>query len=217
MGTETHKTELIERAKAGDVAAQFDLIAQHAQENSTSPALKPGLRTIELVQTKRRLLPEVDRQMALVDAGLMALFRKLVSGQEPWPLFLHGPSGGGKTLASLCLCDIADTATYATVEELADLTMRGEPAAVDHRWQAIATKRLAVLDELGCRSRIPDLHYSVTKKFADERELRAGRVSIFISNVKPKIIQDLYDDRIAGRVLCGTRFELDAKNRRATG
>ena len=161
-----------------------------------------------------RILPEVDRRLDLVDQGLLEVFRALVAGRAPWPLYLHGPTGAGKTMAVLCLCDIAETAAYWAVEDLCDFVMRENPVEVQGEFQRIGEKGLAVLDELGQRATIGDLHYSAVKKFADARELHAGRVAIYISNLPPKAFAELYDDRICSRVLCGTRHELMGEDRR---
>jgi hypothetical protein len=149
--------------------------------------------------------------MAKVQPALVDVFRKLVSGRAPWPLYLHGAVGGGKTCAALALADFIDTAVYFTAEDLADQQMRD---GID--WEIVRTKGLAMLDELGERERVGDLHYSVVKKFCDAREVYAGRVAIYIGNLKPSELATLYDDRICSRVLAGTRFELVGDDRRAT-
>jgi hypothetical protein len=158
-----------------------------------------------------RLLKTVKRSLGLVDPKLIELFHSLVTGRAKWPLFLYGPAGGGKTAAALALCDLVPTATYATVEDLADATMCQD----SDLWYRAAVKHLAVLDELGARERVGDLHYNAVKRFADLREMHCGRVAIYISNVKPEHIQDIYDDRVASRVLAGTWFELAGRDRRA--
>ena len=93
--------------------------------------------------------------------------------------------------------------------------MRETPVEIQGEFQRIAEKDLAVLDELGQRATVGDLHYSAVKKFADARELHAGRVAVYISNLGPKGFAALYDDRISSRVLCGSRYELKGRNRRA--
>ena len=158
-------------------------------------------------------MPHVPRRLDRVDARLLVLFNRLVSGAEPWPLFLFGPSGRGKTSAALALCDVTATATYADLESLATATM-SSPDEANHIWERVGSKQLAVLDEIGVRERTGDLHYAMLKRFADLREQQAGRVAIFISNVEPDQIPRLYDDRIASRILCGACFRLDGDDRR---
>jgi len=152
--------------------------------------------------------------MRRVDAELLTLFRLLVSGKQPWPLYLYGASGVGKTAAALCLCDFAATAVYKKADELCDLA-KADDAAI--QWKAIAKKDLAVLDELGERENVTDFHYTTVKRFLDLREERAGRVGIYVSNATPREIQTLYDDRVASRVLCGAWYQLKGKDRRIDG
>jgi len=148
--------------------------------------------------------------MKMVNESLVQVFRDLVAGKERWPLFLHGPVGTGKTSAALCLADWCDTATIVTPDRLCDITKRDN---AETEWDFIARKELAILDELGTRT-VNEFHYSVVKRFLDEREEHAGRVGIYISNIKPSDVSTLYDDRIASRLLCGTRVELSGKDRR---
>ncbi len=156
-------------------------------------------------------MPSINRNLASVDAGLLAMLRKLVAGQAEWPLYLYGAPGRGKTSAALALADVVETASYATCEGLADATMADEAGTL---WARIQTKHLAILDELGARERVTDLGYSVVKRFCDLREQFAGRVAIYIGNVQPEAIPRIYDDRIASRVLCGICYHLDGGDRR---
>lgn len=150
--------------------------------------------------------------MALVDDMLKQVLRDLATGKACWPLYLHGPAGGGKTSAALALCDFAKTACYETPDTLADKVMAGDLAL----WDWIAGTDLAVLDELGARDRVGDLHYSAVKRFADARETRAAgnRIAVYVSNLTPEQLHRTYDDRIASRLLCGTIFHLKADDRR---
>ena len=197
------------------MGAQFDEILRHVSTSGTTSEEAAGRRVLPLREPVRRILPEVDRRLELVDSGLLDVFRALVSGRAPWPLYLFGLTGAGKTMAALCLCDVAQTAAYWAVEELCDFVMRENPAEVQGEFQQIAEKGLAVLDELGQRATVGDLRYSAVKKFADARELHAGRVAVYISNLAPKAFAGLYDDRICSRVLGGTRYELKGRDRRA--
>lgn len=147
--------------------------------------------------------------MSLVDERLRNLLRALCQGKEKWPLFLHGPAGTGKSSAGLALCDYAPTATFLTLDDVCDRIMRGEHDLEE--W--LASKHLAVLDELGTRNKATDLPYTAAKKFCDARH---GMPAIYISNLPPSQIAVLFDDRIASRVLCGTWFELSGADRRVT-
>ncbi len=167
-----------------------------------------------MIKPKRRLLSAVPRSFDRIDEKLVELFRRLVTGKAAWPIYLYGPVGSGKTRAALCLCDIADTAVYATVEGMASFTMRNDADTVEGEWERIEGKSLAILDELGERERVGDLHYTTVKRFADCREAHADRIAIYISNLEPGALATVYDDRIASRLLAGTAFELSGEDRR---
>jgi hypothetical protein len=153
--------------------------------------------------TIRRKIP---RSLALVPKGLLELFGRLVDGCEPWPLFLHGSAGTGKTCAVLALCDVIPESFYLTSEDAADSVI-GDKLT----WQIIAEKRLVVVDELGSREKVGDLHYQAVKRLAD---LRDRQPTVYVTNITPDDVGRLYDDRIASRLLCGSIFELAGDDRR---
>ncbi len=165
-------------------------------------------------KAERRLLPGIERRMDMVAKPLLETLRGLATGKLRWPLYLHGLSGAGKTAASLALCDFTESACYSTADDLADFIMANSAGDVQAEWERIAGKHLSVLDEIGERQTIGDLAYRTVKKFADIREGRAGRVAIYVSNLNPSELQELFDDRVASRMLCGTVFELTDKDRR---
>ena len=201
-------TELQRRAVTGDPLAQFDLnLRQHGTMNVTSEQLA----VLKLRPAERRVKPQLARDMRLVDTALVEKFRNLVSGKLRWPLYLYGPSGVGKTRAVLCLADFADSASYHTAEELADVAM-GQDARAE--WERITSKELAIVDEIGERQKVGDLAYTTLKRFADIREESHNGVAIFSSNCTPGELHKLFDDRIASRLLCGTVFHLTGKDRR---
>lgn len=166
-----------------------------------------------------RMESHLRRHFSEIDGKLLEVLRTLVRGEEKWPLLLFGPAGTGKTLASLCLCDVTPQAWYITADDLADRVIRdgGFP-------DFVKSKGLAVLDEIGARGAMTgpraDLHYRCVKDFADTR---AGRPTIYITNVSPVSSPDnpsglitLYDDRIFSRISCGRWFELGGEDRRRT-
>ena len=116
------RTEIFKAAQAGNVAAQFDAatIMMQESEKRTTPTWN---RPLPLCEPKRRIFPNTHRSIDRIDAGLRSTLRDLASGAKPWPLFLWGTAGGGKTLASLCLADITKMAVYAQPDDLADLIM----------------------------------------------------------------------------------------------
>jgi DNA replication protein DnaC len=173
-----------------------------------------GMAKVPLVSRHVRLLPKVHREMDRVDHGLQELLRALVEGRAKWPLFIHGAVGTGKTLAALCLADITRAASYATTESLCDEIMTNHNGGTQVLWHRVGEKDLAILDELGTRQNVSDLHYSAVKNFADKRAFEARGVAVYISNLGPNDLRRVYDDRLCSRILCGSWFHLDGKDRR---
>ncbi len=156
-----------------------------------------------------RALADIPRRLNLVDSGLRTVFRRLVSGDLRWPLFLWGGVGTGKTLAALCLCDHVPASRYLTAEQLADAIMEKD----EGEWRHLRERALVVVDELGTRENVGTLHYRALHRLTDVRE-RSGRVAVYISNLPMGEIAALYDDRIASRLNCGTVWKLDGDDRR---
>lgn len=151
-----------------------------------------------------------EREMSLVSEQLKTVFRQLANGERDWPLFLHGNTGAGKTGAALALADFVELAFYAELDQLCTDVMKG-----DVNWDLIGWAELAILDEIGMRLKSTDLHYATVKTFWERRE-RRGQRSIYISNVPPNRIAEIFDDRIADRLLPGTVIEVTGDSRRFT-
>ena len=162
----------------------------------------------------RRLLAGLPRQMGKVEPSLIAVLRSLVVGDSPWPLLIYGGVGAGKTLAALSLADFCDTACYSTLDGLCDQVVGGEWHHVAD-WDCISKKELAILDEIGERSKVADLLRTTLKRYLDEREQQAGSTGIYISNCTPKQLANLFDDRIVSRLLAGTVHYIDSPDRRS--
>jgi DNA replication protein DnaC len=158
-----------------------------------------------------RAFKDIDRQISGIAGPLREKLRQLFGGVSPWPLYLFGDPGRGKTRAGLCCCDVAWSAMYATVEEICDWTMptNANPAAL----RCLDENDLAIVDELGTRMKAGDLEYMAIKRIADARD---GRPTIWISNLTPEKLEVQYDYRMASRLLCGTIFELTGPDRRKT-
>ena len=170
-----------------------------------------------------RLLSDWEREMSKVSEPMKQIFRQLVTGVGRWPLYLFGAPGVGKTSACLALLDYIPSGVrvgkksgkivdfgpgglYDTAEWIVKRLLKGDIGD-----KMIKGAPLAVLDELGQREKCGDAQYSAVKDFAD---LRRGKPTIYISNLAPDQIPTAYDDRIASRILCGTRFELTGEDRR---
>jgi len=203
--------ETIQEAKSD----RLGKILQHAfDEEAGQPAPTPGLRPLSIVKKDVRLLPELQRQWSQVDNAAVEAIRPVVMGSAPWPILFHGPPGGGKTCAALCLADISETAWYVTVEELCDSVMGKGRIGAGMLWQRISEKDLIVLDELGCRSGVGDLEFSAVKRVLDIRETRHHRCLGAISNVHPEALIQLYDRRIYSRLTCGLVYQMQSGDRR---
>lgn len=172
-----------------------------------------GRRALRLAPAPQvRLLPALIRDWKRVSPNLAGTLDSLLSGSAPWPLLIYGPTGCGKTCAALAACDRAVSAAYWTSDGLCDrlLVPEGRELLLAH----LVEKELVVVDELGARQKATELEYAAVKRVADEREAQAGRVAIYVSNLAPSALANYYDDRVASRLLCGTRFELTGKDRR---
>ena len=161
---------------------------------------------LRLHPAERTQRPETHREFSLVDGSLQAVLRDLISGNRPWPLYLLGAVGSGKSAAALAVLDHVGGLFY-DAEELADLVAAGQ---LPNLLETIRRAPLVVLDELCCRERLTDLHYVAVKRLIDLRE-RAGCRLIAISNADPAQLASAYDTRIADRLLCGTIFGLGKK------
>ena len=191
---------------------QFDLLTtQHESGDATGADGRRRLRLRN--EAVAQQAPNLYRQMDMVQMDLVATFRLLALGQLPWPLFLHGDVGTGKTLAALSLADFVTTARYWTLEGLCDKVMDPD-TKTQEMWGNIQEKELTILDEIGERSKVGDLLYTTVKKHLDLREQHAGRVGIYISNLTPEQLVQMFDKRIVSRLTAGTVFELSGDDRR---
>lgn len=159
-----------------------------------------------------------------IDQNLRVAIRQIVDGKTPWPLFVYGPAGTGKTCAGLCLLDHAGGEYWGTADlcqsviqaqqgTLYSTGSNGGEYLVHEQslWERIGSARLIVLDEIGSRNVVSDHHYACVKRVID---LRSGRPLVCISNLIPQEIAKLYDDRIASRLCGGTVVNLSGVDRR---
>jgi hypothetical protein len=185
----------------------------------------PGRRALPLRQDPQvRHLPHVRRSLSEIDPDLRAHVRRVVAGEAPWPLVIHGPVGTGKTCAALVLLDHVAPAppyyqnrptSYQTASELAERVIEAQQGRLEvwvpDLWKMIRDDALVVLDELGARSRVSDHHYDCVKRLIDER---LGRPLVVVSNLALDQVAEVYDDRIASRLAAGTVVLLKGDDRR---
>lgn len=167
-------------------------------------------------------LPRLPHGIDGMNLGLRKLFRQLITGHEPWPLFLYGDTGSGKTCAALTLVDHYG-GWYTTVDELHGLVQSaragtlwwphetGGKISVMGLWRAWSEVNVAVLDEVGLR-KLTEPAAETLKIALDKREFTP---SVVISNfsVEELTKRGLCDARVAGRVACGTAYQLTGDRR----
>lgn len=161
----------------------------------------------------------------MIDPVLRRGINRCVTESAPWPLAILGGVGTGKTCAALCLLDaVGGGCVYTTVTEFAANIMAAQsgqlwdqftdekmtPVKLWHQWREAT---LAVLDELGSRSKVSDFQYEIVKRAIDEREKVAGPL-VLISNMGLPELESVYDDRIASRIAAGTVINLQGDDRR---
>src|SRR5271154_596736 len=113
------------------------LLASERQRASTAIET-PSSKTVALAlkpTPTAEFLPAIRRSLAELTPQLATRLGRLLESQEPWPLFLHGPAGTGKTCAALATGDcVAGPVIYTTaVGFSADLNARRFDAATTWR------------------------------------------------------------------------------------
>lgn len=185
---------------------------------TTSPHGTP--LALNKVPDDHRIQHRQERRISQCEPELTQQLRELTEGSAPWPLFLHGPAGIGKTCAALSLLDyVAVKNSFAYLEASRFVRQITKYRFGDTRdaykegrmWELIGKCELSVLDELGTRNAVTDAHYEIVRNYID---LRGHRPTIYISNQSPAGIVATYDDRIASRLCSGTVFHLEGKDRR---
>jgi len=176
-------------------------------DDSRSEATSP----LTLCREPRALLPEVPAEWDQIEPGLRRLVMDLVRGKGRWPLFLHGPTGTGKTSAALWLLRrIWGPRFIGKPGDLIDAVVGRQ----QWLWEHIHDAWLVAIDEIGSRSDAPSLELQAVQRCADER---GRRPTIWISNLAPKQLLEVYDDRIVSRICSGSVYRLDGRDRRFDG
>lgn len=166
-------------------------------------------------------MPDKQRHLPDVPPLLRQKIRECTSGVAPWPLFVFGPPGTGKTCGALCLVDRVSRALFWTEESLCDyvtdalmgrlVNRLGHDITPRQIWYKVNDSPLVVVDEIGSRTAVSDHRYTTIKNLLDARE---GKALMLVSNVAPKDIAQIYDARIASRALNGTIVEVGGADRR---
>lgn len=194
-----------------------------------------------------RIDDETPRDVAKIDPKLRDLFRGLIRGELPWPLYLTGEPGTGKSAAVLCLADFVIDSVYLRFTRF----LRG--------FQWAGNNDGLPLDEWVLRANVgdesdrnkPEKWHRVRRwlkesqywqklkaaplvivddvatrggytepqydNFLDLVEDRKMKPFVIVSNVKLAEFGKVFDDRIVSRLARGTRFTLTGNDRRLEG
>jgi hypothetical protein len=151
---------------------------------------------------------DVARDREQIDAALRRKLNGLLTGRLPWPFFLCGAAGRGKTCAALCVVDAVPGARFTTAHQWRDVAYLGE----DSLWKIVAPDAsLLVIDEVGAARDDWDRERWALTRLADVRQYRP---TIWISNHPPERIAQLFDERLHSRMCTGTAMWLGGKDRR---
>jgi len=209
----------------GEVFDQLLARSLMIQNSTSSNGTRSSLVKLRLLYPEPRIvhLPGLRRSLAAVDPALREAVRACIAAKSPWPLFLHGRAGTGKTCCALCLLDYSGGEYWTAARLCEDLVAaqfgrlqnkaEGGTANVypEQLWRRIQIAPLMVLDELGTTERPSGAHYDTVKRVLDERQ---DRPLLVLSNLDIKGIDTLYDERISSRLGAGTIVQLRGRDRR---
>jgi hypothetical protein len=173
------------------------------------------------------------------------VLQALVRGEAPWPLYLHGAPGTGKTSAALALLDLAGApptpgtwpevvrdwlAGFAEVRHLPQLRINSDQGRFqwsrdglsgDVTWASLYGRLkqvpLFVFDDIGTAREATDFRRDLLLDVLGARCDDPVKPFVVTSNCAPAEIERLYDERVASRILCGSVFELAGADRRFSG
>lgn len=181
---------------------------------------------------------DTPREISLIDPKLRDAIRGLVKGELPWPLFLTGKPGRGKTAAVLALADHVNRALYVRFPRLlkwfywssqpggvvVERQLFQEHAAPDRQltWKSdtynereffklLQDVPLLVIDDVATRSSYTDPQFD---NFYEVLEDRKRKPTVIASNLSLDELGDVFDDRIKSRIARGTIFTLQGADRR---
>lgn len=198
-----------------DLAAVAATLAASGERNKASLRLSK--------EPRQKWWPNKHRDIEEIEKQFRSELRRLVTGLDPWPLYLWGNPGTGKTCAVLALCDHCHGSWFMTTDALTlewnGIVCNGIDADDNHATPLGYRKRmqsvpLLVLDDCGTREKASPSAYEVFKAALD---LREGKPLIVTSNHPLEMMAQLYDERIKDRFEAGTVIELAGKSRRQGG
>lgn len=156
----------------------------------------------------------------LIPKPAYAVLAAAAKGETPWPVYLHGPPGSGKTMAALYMLKrsygvfvSADHWAWSRYHESSRYQAR-----LERMRQVVGTTSgalyypLVVVDEIGLRDTATDWQLGA---FLSLLNARKGLPLIVTGNISPAEVVKRYDGRIADR-LCtaGTVVNLAGTSQR---
>ena len=149
---------------------------------------------------------------------LRKALRACTAGEEPWPLFVYGPAGTGKSCAALrafrcfggwfvklaMLCGLFNDAREGRLRYSS-----GYERTITDLKSGLLLSHIVVLDDVGVREK----RYDVFNDVLDCRWERNPPL-IVTSNMTPKVLAVQYDDRIVSRLTRSTVVKLTGSDRR---
>lgn len=162
--------------------------------------------------------------------ALLAFFEK-----PKWPLFIYGPAGRGKS----CVASVIYRAWPATPREnpvvwvsataeirrLTSAWFSGTTVVgIDEKGHAIyrgeewivrraRDAALMVFDDIGVKTPT-DSQFEALLTLVDAR---AGKPTIYTSNLDPDVLVKIFDDRLVSRMCSGMTLKIAGPDRRTTG
>ena len=220
----------------------FDQALRNLSATTSEPTGKCELRFFPTpTKGARRFVP---RQLNLIRPSLLGVLRGLIEGRERWPLYLWSSSPGtGKTSAALSildhcglgwdkpvvdsedchdvLCGFIDIVSFPRVLRQVErkqvrMMDSGNLLTEPELWNQINNRKVLVIDDIrkptAKEASLGDDSYTAMKRMLDSR---VGRPLIVTGNLNPgDELQQVWDDRLADRILCGTVVEVDGESRR---
>ncbi len=174
--------------------------------------------TVKDFETMRPIDPDWEREK--IDPVLRDAINHVVNGLKPWPLFVTGGVGTGKTYAAYCMIEgyMGLHFTASTLCETLNMAREGtlqwtsaHMRSVMEIWRDIREAPLITLDELGARATVSDFQCETVQKVID---VRKGKPAVYLSNLSLTELARVYDGRVADRLAAGTIVKLTGKSRR---
>jgi DNA replication protein DnaC len=162
----------------------------------------------------------VDQISPVILDALMQVF----NGSNPWPLFITGSVGIGKSCAAMAMIDhLQVSRRYSKSNDFVSDTMkasRGElvRGSFTHSSESFskdwAEASITCIDEMGSREKVADWPRDIIQDLIDAR---GRRPSIWISNLALDDLALIYGNRIVSRLSEGTQITMTGTDRRLKG